>query len=270
MTISDRTPTAVLLQEPADVYHAKSGEFLSSHLLADFRRCPQLYFRRRRGLLGDEDRPAYLLGRAAHTMILEGLDAFEAAFAVGGPINPKTGQSFGAGTKAFAEWAEQQGKPVLTDEQAGLVCRMNTAVQTHAAAIALLEDGLAEAVVRTDYCGRPSQIRMDWFDPHQGIVDLKTCDNLDYFEADSRRFGYAHQLAFYQAVLSRLIGLFMPVHLIAVEKKEPFRCGVWRVSQDSLSIARGDNEAAIERLKHCEASGDWPTGYEECRVLNAV
>ena len=37
---------------------------------------------------------------------------------------------------------------------------------------------------------------MDWFDAHRGIADLKTCDNLDWFEADARRYGYAHQLAF--------------------------------------------------------------------------
>jgi RecB family exonuclease len=46
---------------------------LSSHLLADFRRCPLLYYRKRLGLVPDEDRPAYLLGHAAHTLILERL-----------------------------------------------------------------------------------------------------------------------------------------------------------------------------------------------------
>ena len=46
-----------------------------------------------------------------------------------------------------------------------------------------------------------------------------------WFEVDAKRFGYAYQLAFYRAVLAQLLCLPMPVHLIAVEKREPYRCG---------------------------------------------
>ena len=59
-------PFTFLIREPADVYHAKSRQFLSSHKLADFRRCPLLYRRKQLGLIDDVDRPAYLVGRAAH------------------------------------------------------------------------------------------------------------------------------------------------------------------------------------------------------------
>ena len=60
-------------------------------------------------------------------------------------------------------------------------------------------------------------------------MDLKTCDDLTWFEADARKLGYLHQMAFYRAVLAQVLdGLLVPVHIIAVEKKEPFRCGVWR------------------------------------------
>lgn len=33
----------LLIQEPAETYHAAAKDFLSSHRLADFRRCPLLY-----------------------------------------------------------------------------------------------------------------------------------------------------------------------------------------------------------------------------------
>jgi hypothetical protein len=65
-------------------------------------------------------------------------------------------------------------------------------------------------------------------------------------------------------------GVRMPVHLIAVEKKEPFRCGVWQVSSEALGLAQRDNEQAMERLKQCEESDNWPTGYEEKRVLDSI
>jgi hypothetical protein len=125
-------------------------------------------------------------------------------------------------------------------------------------------------VLRTAYCGKQCQIRIDWLNPNAGIVDLKTCDDLTWFEADAKRYGYAHQLAFYRAVLETVIGEKLPVHLIAVEKKEPFRCGVWTLSEQTLAYCQRENESAIERLKSCEADGNWPTGYEECRVFDAI
>ena len=52
------------------------------------------------------------------------------------------------------------------------------------------------------------------------------------------RYGYLHQLSVYRATLAVAIGLAMPVRLIAVEKKEPFRCGVWQVSSDVLAATQ--------------------------------
>lgn len=262
--------TEFLIREPADVYHAKASEFLSSHQLGDFRKCPQLYYQKKLGIVQDDDRPAYVVGRAVHTLALEGRDRFDNEYAVGGPINPKTGAPFGANTKAFAEWATQHGKQVLTQSQYALVNFMAANVRGHELAGKLLAEGFAEGVVRADYGGVPCQIRMDWFDPHQGIVDLKTCDDLTWFEADARRFGYGHQVAFYRAVLARVIGVAMPVHFIAVEKKEPYRTGVWKVSDDTLAAAQRENESAIERLRRCEEIGMWETGYEEIRVFDCI
>ena len=134
-------------------------------------------------------------------------------------------------------------------------------------AVDLLLYGRAEGVVRAEYCGVPCQIRIDWTHPHRGIVDLKTCDDLTWFESDARRWRYHSQLAFYQAVLAQAIGQRVPVHIVAVEKREPYRCGVWRVSDDTLVIARSENEAAVRRLVDCRQKDRWPTGYEETRVL---
>lgn len=287
-----------ILRESHAVYREKAQEYLTSHQLADFRRCPLLYRKKKLGLVEEEDRPAFLVGRALHTLVLEGRDAFNQQYAVGGPVNPKTGELFGASTKAFADWAAAQGKPVLTVQQHDLIQRMAEGVRGHGLARGLLSEGTPEGVVRAEYCELPCQIRMDWFDPHRGIVDLKTCDDPQragttghcraaatttlerkllrpaaargWFEADARRCGYVHQVAFYQAVLSQVIALPMPVYFAAVEKKEPYRCGVWKVHEDTLAQARRENEAAIERLRRCMASDTWPSGYESLRVFDAV
>lgn len=39
-----------LIRESADTYHRQSGEYLSSHLLADFRKSPLLYHRKPNGI----------------------------------------------------------------------------------------------------------------------------------------------------------------------------------------------------------------------------
>ena len=45
-------------------------------------------------------------------------------------------------------------------------------------------------------------------------------------------------------------------------------CGLWQVSDETLSIARAENEAAIRRLVVAREEDRWPTGYEEVRVLD--
>jgi len=260
--------TETILREPADVYHAQAKNYLTSHQLADFRRSPLLYRKKKLGLIEDEDRPAYLVGRALHTLVIEGPQAFEEQYAVGGPINPKTGEIYGANTKAFTEWSAAQGKPTLTLQQQELIIRMAGAVHGHTIANNLLSDGIPEGVVRAEYCQVPCQIRMDWFDPRRGIVELKTCDDLDWFEADARRYGYVNQVAFYQGVLAEALGVHQQVYFVAVEKKEPFRCGVWLMHAQLLARIRSENQAAIEQLKRYMALDVWPTGYEELRIFD--
>jgi len=83
----------------------------------------------------------------------------------------------------------------LPFEKADLIAAMNSGVRMNKNACELLEHGKAERVIRTDYCGLPCQIRIDWTNPELGIVDLKTCDDLTWFESDSCRFHYHHLLA---------------------------------------------------------------------------
>lgn len=259
-----------LLQETEGQYREMAKAYLTSHALADFRKCPLLYQKKAEGLIEDTETPAYALGRALHTLVLEGEATFQTSYAVGGPINPKTGRPFGQGTKVFEEWERIIGKPVVTDEQYELITSMAASVQAHPAAGELLCAGVAEGAVRANYCGQPCQGRLDWFAYERGIVDMKTCDDLTWFESDARRFGYAYQMAFYQALVELASGDRLPVHIIAVEKKEPFRCGVWRVADEVLAAVRKENESAMERLQFCHLTGIWPTGYEDVRTFDYI
>ena len=262
--------TSLAFQEPADIYHAKAQQYLSSHQLIDFMKCPLLHHRKRSGLIANPETASFLVGHAAHARILEGRDTYEQQYAMGGPINPTTDKPYGALTKKFSEWRQRQDKPVLTFDQVDLIEQMAQGVALNDNAVELISYGVTEGVFRTDYCKTPCQIRIDFLNPHQGIVDLKSCDDLTWFETDARRYRYHNQMAFYQAVLKEVIGEYVPVYLIAIEKKQPFRCGVWRVSDDCLTVTRQENEAAIRRLISCHRKDHWPTGYEEIRLLDFV
>jgi len=223
-------------------------------------------------LVPERDSTAYVIGRAAHTLILEGRQRYEREYAVGGPINPKTGQPYGAKTKAFAQWAERQSKPVLSDVHAALVEQMAAAVNDHLFARELFAEGVAEGVVRCRYLDHDCQARIDWINPLEGrgIVDLKTADELDSFEAAVRAFGYVHQVAFYRALVTQVSGHVLPVHIVGVEKREPFRVGVWQVAPPVLDQAQRENEEAMRDLRRCRETGDWFTRFESLRLIDSL
>lgn len=258
---------------PADEYHSasRSGQYMSSHLLSDFRESPALYHKKITGEVADSESPAMALGRATHCLILEGRMAFDEQYLVSdGPVNAKTGESFGRATKAYGEWLSSQDRQVVSSRDYGFMLKLQKSVWLHDGASTLLDKGLAEGVIRTEYCKVPCQIRMDWFSPEHGLVDLKTCDSLKWFESDCRRYGYIHQMAFYHAIIREVSGESVPVYLIAVEKNEPFATGVWHLTDEVLAQAEQINTAALARYRKCLKTDAWPTGYEEVRIISTL
>lgn len=262
--------TKLFTFEDEEFYHyqSKSGKVLSSHMLMDFITSPKLYYKKTIGAIAERPRSAYVFGRACHKLILEGRNAFDQEYVVSdGPINEKTGQPYGSTTKAYLEWKYAQDREIISTSDYGELAKLSAGVQNNNNAKELLSSGVAEAVIRTDYCGIPCQIRLDWFNPEHGIIDLKTTAELKYFESDAKKYNYIRQMAFYQQVLKQVTGELFPVFLIAIEKQEPYACGVWSITQDALDCYIQSNERYIERLKECIANSVWPTGYEEIRVL---
>ena len=280
-----------IIAEPSATYHARRGENVSSHgLTQDFKKSPALYHAKVTGEIKDIDRPAYKPGRAAHSLILEGRQQFEKDFCWDSPINEKTGKPFGPTSKPYLEWAEGERREIITPDQLALVEAMEKKVRNHEQATYLLSNGIAEGVIRVNlpvpqigYTNSmvktlPCQIRMDYFHFEEGLIDLKTCDDIDYFEPDSRRYRYIHQLAFYRSVIVHKFdpkgeiweqGL-LPVRLIAVEKKPPHRVGVWRIGDYVLGVAKEENDILLAELAECRSKNIWPTRYEKERTLEMI
>lgn len=266
-----------LLDIPADEYHAarKARQFMSSHALMDFRRCPLAFRKRETGAIAEKDTRNFVVGRATHVLVLEGAERFKEEFCVeDGPINAKTGRPYGIETVAWQKWAEALKKPAIRTDEYETMVEMSLAVHGNPDAQKLLAGGIAEGSLRVDWDGVPCQARLDWFNPETGdLVDLKTCSDLDRLTFDVRDYGYKFQLAFYAKCLA-LAGYDKPVKcwLVFVEKKEPFRSAVCYVSSMEIEDInemhyyaegkRDDNAAMLEELRQCQESGVWPTRYE--------
>ena len=92
---------------PADEYHqaARDGKFLSSHLLGDFRKSPLLYKKKMNGEIEPTESAALAVGRAVHTLVLEGRSKVDEEFMVSdGPVNPKTGEPMKIAAKTTAKF----------------------------------------------------------------------------------------------------------------------------------------------------------------------
>lgn len=260
-----------IIMEDERLYHSRSlsGEFVSSHLLQLFTKSPYKYHKTVSGDAVLEDKPEFVVGRAAHKLILEGDDSFAKSYIItDGPVNPKTGQPYGKSTQAYTAWLSTQSGEIVSTADYEVIQSMNIACHTHNGCAELLEaDGFVEGVVRAEVEGVPCQIRMDFFAPDYGIIDLKTCRDIDFFDKDCRDFGYAYQLAFYQAVLEAACGEKYPVHIVVVDKTDYHIAGRWDIPDCELKECDSVNRAALRRLKRCRDAGEWPTGYERTRLF---
>lgn len=254
--------------EPAEFYHGQSRANMSSHQLMDFMKTPKLWKKKDMGIVAEPKNDAYMIGEAAHKRILEGRQAYEGEYVWETPINLTTNQPYGPNTKKVSDWKKTQNRKVLTRVQAAEIAEMAAGVRANKDAMELLSSGQPEGVIRGMYEGLNCQIRMDWFNPTNGFVDLKSCRNLSRFEWDAKDFRYDIQMAFYREVLHAVTGIYVPVFIIAVEKIEPYRCGVWQVSPETLTAARKKIEVAIAHFKECKKADNWPTHYEELRTLD--
>lgn len=265
-----------LTHEDDETYHgrSRSGKVMSSHLLKEFERCPYQYHRIISGVAEQKDTAAFALGRAVHCLALEGQEAFNQRFAMDYPINEKTGQPCGGATKAYKAWKEirqSEGKDTIAPADSALLVTMAHSIQSHPLAQGLLSCGVPEAVVFGEIEGVPCQIKIDWWaegnELHNGIVDLKTCDDLTFFMHDAKRYGYMNQFAFYRSVVESASDRKMPVYAIAVEKKEPYRTGVFSIPKTQLELAEQQNATTLQWFKECRDGDFWPTGYEHMHEL---
>ena len=75
-------------------------------------------------------------------------------------------------------------------------------------------------------------------------------------------------MAFYRELVVEACGVELEVHLVAIEKREPYRCGVWQLSRRLLDRVADENLAAIEELQRCREHDIWKTRFESLRLID--
>ncbi len=206
--------------------------------------------------------PALRIGKATHSLALEGREAFAAAFAVEPKADGRTKE--GKAIKAaFAEEAE--GKIILTATEAELAEAMAAGILAHPLAPALIEGGQAElsAIWSDPATGAPCKGRFDLARLADGvIVDLKT--TLSAAPGDFARsvigYGYHCQAAAYLSAADALGSDVSDFIIIAVEKAPPFAVGCYRMPAAALELGRRRWAEACRTYAACRESGIWP-GY---------
>lgn len=262
---------------PMEDYNRDRSEFLSSTDLVNYADSPALYKHFRD--YPRDPTPNMDFGTAAHKMILEGEPDFDLDYVIdpgAEEFKTKDGKVSEAyrNTSSYKKWASEQARSIIGEAEYHAIKEMDENVKCHPEAGPLMAEFFPEVTVRSMYCGRLCQIRVDALivkgDQHT-IVDLKTTSNLAKFHWTARDLHYLEKAAFYQGVYQAASqsgtgsGLFLPptYRLVVVETNAPYRVAVWKWLDNVMDDARKFNEDTIRELLDSEARDYWPTGYEE-------
>jgi hypothetical protein len=91
------------------------------------------------------------------------------------------------------------------------------------------------------------------------LVDVKTCGDIGMFEKSIANYNYHIQAAFYMDVFELATGTKPGNFLfIAVEKQAPFDCAIIQLSKEYLEIGRMQYKKALNEMKSCQESGNFP------------
>lgn len=214
-----------------------------------------------------EETKALRVGSAVHCAVLQGNEAFNAAFAV----SPKFDRRTKEGKAAYEAFeATAAGKTVLSEDEWTIVD------EVHRAALACtfnhkFKFTATEFMIATEYCGTPIKSALDAIDADGYIYDLKTTEDASEagFLKSVRAFKYNLQAVFYTMAYSCFYGR-KPAgfRFIVVEKEPPYATAVYELGPELMTWGLFDFEAAVKAYKTASALDEWPGYPDDIRVID--
>ena len=261
-------------------------EFVSSTTLKNFLVSPK-YFKytlqnpHQIGLQASQEGSLY--HSALESMTNNGcIDAiYEEFFIFQPPVNPKTGESYGKSTKAYAAEYEAQmeangGKTPVSEEDILLVETMigallNECGNTSEIVNSFLKYGTAEVSFFTEYEGAKFKFRTDLITDSK-IIDWKTisADDLhqDTIARQISNMNYGFSAAFYQFFCHQVTGKWKEFYWVFQQKSAPYDAVVvcandWAYSVDYTgNVVKGPSAIEFENVLNqyikCNAEGYFP------------
>ncbi len=220
----------------------------------------------------EDETPALIIGRAYHTLTLEGEEAYAKEFAVA----PKVDKRTNAGK---AEWAAFEaasgGRAILTEAQGELV--------------RALRRGTLDCEDARKFIGSPgdNEVSILWVDAATGLAckaridmvreswnsigDLKTTQEAgrEKFTKSISEWGYHRQSAFYLRG-AKAVGL--PVEyfcIFPVEKDAPHASAAYKFTADAVGAGEEQISRLLETYARCQAMNEWPGypgGFEDITI----
>jgi exodeoxyribonuclease VIII len=138
-------------------------------------------------------------------------------------------------------------------------------VRTSAVAKHFLSNLKPEVSAFFERDGIKCKARFDAWNEKLGcIIDLKTTENASrrVFEKSIFNYGYHRQAAWYLHAANKLGLKAKHFVIIAVEKKAPFLCAVYRLKDDVIELANKEINELLKLYNDCEKSDHWP-GYSD-------
>ena len=208
------------------------------------------------------DTPSMILGRAAHTLILEGLNIFSQQYAKAPDIDKRTKEGRAA---LMVSLLENEGKILLSADDFQKIIEIREAVLAHPFAKKLLAENITEQTIIWEdresglTCkGRPDAI------PAKNkftLIDLKTTADasVEGFTRSIAKYGYARQAAFYidgyGAASQNYIDSFV---FIAVETAPPYMVGCYLLDDEFMGWGRNEYRRLLTLEKNCREAGEYP------------
>ena len=261
------------------------NERINFHTLLDYKRDPKAW---RDGFFElKEETDAMRFGTALHALILQGEDVYRneiAAFTP--PVNPKTGEPYGATTNAYKDARtafeyENKGKTIISKQEAELIERLAEEFNFHPIAPEVL--GRADwAKSEASICGQvPTRNGavdvkgiIDRYS-EAGLIDLKTTAQIDDGSGRDRfrytiyDYKYLVQLGFYHLVLTECYGApFVPAWIIAIEKNAPNRIAVYELTPEVLRNARDVARSWLGDFVESTENDAYVSKYDSLQIIS--
>jgi len=216
-----------------------------------------------------EEKEAFVLGRAAHHLLL-GEDDFSTSFI----MRPEeiAGKAWHGNRNECKAWLGTQadaGRTVLKPDQLEQIRGMARSLGAHPLVKAgILNGQIEQSLIWKDKVtglwlkARPDAIPNDSGD----FADLKTSASVGFdLDRDISSYRYDMQAALTKWGCKEVLGLEMEsFSLVFVEKKPPHCVDVITLSKEDIAEAEKDLRIAMDTFAHCLETGDWfgPSGTQ--------